>query len=126
MNFEDRVTQVDLGHITSGSVEHYHSPSLGNTAASVEEYRVADVWRINEEELSIGIDYLLPGSIECQHETSFSPYDRPYNEDHSGDVDFKLFMTVVIEEKTGNVISWEMNEIDIEATGDWGFPDYDD
>jgi len=122
----DQVRQVDLDHITAGSAEHYHSPSLCNTAASVEEYRVADVWRMNEKELGIGIDYLLPGSIGCQNETSFSPYDRPYDEDHCGNVDFKLFMTVVIEEKTGIVISWELNEIEIKATGDWGFPDYGD
>lgn len=123
---QDRVRQVDLDRIASGSVEHYHSPSLGNTAASVEEYRVADVWRINEKELGIGIDYLLPGSIDCQQETCFCPHDRPYDEDHRGNVDFKLFMTVVIEEKTGSVVSWELNEIDIKATGDWGFPDDDD
>jgi hypothetical protein len=121
----DQVSVVDLDCIASQSVYNFSDPSLGSVSDSLDRFLVADVWRINEDQLGIGIDYVLQGSIECLQETSYGPYDEPFNQEYSGDVEFKLVMTVIIEEKSGDVISWELNELEVEPTGDWGFPDND-
>ena len=42
--------------------------------------------------------------------------------DYSDDVKFTLLMIVVIKETSGEVVSWELTDIEVKATGDWGIP----
>ena len=117
-----QVAEIDLDRVAHRSIYSFRHPSLGRTSDAIDEFRGADVWQVNETQLGVGIDYWLSGSIECLQCSCYGPCD----EDFRGDVEFTLLMTVIIEQDSGEVVSWELNEIEAKATSDWGFPDYDD
>ena len=55
------VRRIDLDRLTYGSVYEFRNPTLGGTADSTESFRVADVWRINKEQLGIELITASPG-----------------------------------------------------------------
>ena len=122
---EKRLKRMDFDRLTAPCVWHYSCPSLGRIAVHPDQYSVADVWRISATELGIGIDFEIPGSINCQREVPTEPYGEPFDEYFDGKVRFKLSMTLVFDERSKEVGSWEVNDLDVELTGDWGFPELD-
>ena len=119
------VEKIDLDRVTARSVYAFRNPQLDDTADTLDTFQVADVWRVTEDQLGVGIDYHLPGRIGCVQESSIGPYGEPYDEEFVDAVKFVLLMTVVIEETSGEVVSWELNDLEVEVNGDWGFPDLD-
>lgn len=120
------VEKIDLDRLTHRSAYTFRHPHLEDTADTLDTFQVADVWRVTEDQLGIGIDYHLSGQIGCVRESSIGPYDEPYDEEFVDAVEFVLLMTVVIDETSGEVVSWELNDMETKPTGDWGFPDWDD
>jgi hypothetical protein len=121
----EKVKGIDLERLTSYSVYDYHDPSLGRVEAIPEQYNVVDVWRISPTELGVGIDCDVSGTIYCFWDTPTEPYGEPWDEEYEDEVRFTLAMTLVFDEQSSEVESWEVNDFDVELTGDWGFPEND-
>ena len=122
---ERSVKRMDLERVTAQCVWHFSRPSLRRIAVYPDQYNVVDVWRISSNELGIGIDFDVPGSIDCLREVPTEPYGEPFDEDFDGKVSFKLSMTLIFNEQSEVVESWELNDLEVELTGDWGFPEID-
>lgn len=122
---EKSVERLALDRLTSQCAWNYHRPSLGQLSDTPEQYEIVDVWRVNDSDLAIGIDFDVPGSIHCLQEAITGPYEQPWDEDFDGKVSFKLMMTLIFNELTKEVESFELNDLEVALTGDWGFPERD-
>lgn len=121
----DQVKCLDLESVAWQCVWEYRRPSLGRIATGPDTFNVVHVWRISTSELGIAFDFDVPGSIECFREVRMEPYGEPWDEEFNGKVRFKLLMTVVFNEQAKKVESWELNDLEVELSADWGFPDAD-
>ncbi len=122
----DGTSDVDLDSCIEDRVYHYSKPRFRDLASVVNRFDVSNVWRVNEELLGVGIQYYLEGSMKYLQESISGPYDEPDKEEFLGEVEYTLIMTIIIEEDTADVVSWELDEIEVMPIGDWGLSDRDD
>jgi len=115
-----RMRTFDLEGVTWEFANHYHSPMLGSTGETAERFEVVDVWRVDEEEISIEICYSVPGSVTCMREVLADyPEDGYWNTEHEGDVDFQLSINVVVNTEDRDVVSWEIDGIALTPGSHW-------
>ncbi len=119
------VRKLDLDRVARECHDRFDRPSLGYMEDGAFQFEVADVWQIDEDQIGIGIDYYVEGSIACQREVETEPYGEPMDEDFEGRVQFRLLMTVVVSQSDRDVISWELNEVEVELMNGWPLPDYE-
>jgi hypothetical protein len=55
----------------------------------------------------------------CLREITEGPYEEPWDREFDGRVIFRLVMTVIFNDQSKEVDSWELDELEVELTGDW-------
>jgi PIN domain len=118
------VKRYNLDRIARKYSGEFREPSLVQLFDDIHWSRADDVWNVNDEEIAVGISFYVGGEIECVHETSEAPYGMRPEESFVGSVMFTLYMTIILKRESGEFVTWELNDADIEPDA-WRCDDRD-
>lgn len=124
-NLRSRVKYFNSDQLSYTAMIRFRSPHLHSLDWRPMEVKVADVWSIDDEKVAVGVDFTVDGEIECleQNEGYYPEGDEIFSEFYDrafvGDARFKVFMTVILDKKTGETGDCEINEVETELTGRW-------
>jgi hypothetical protein len=112
----------ELGHLTRHLFEKPRLQSL-NVAPTTTE--VGDVFRLDAETLIIDVTYTVDAVIGCNEIEFRGDEDPPFESDFSAPAELRINNTVIVEEATGQVISHEIEYIQVEPGFKWPRDDVD-
>jgi hypothetical protein len=130
--FQDRVryllSRYDFESLTARQTrERFHRPELHHLSKEADSASVTDVWGLEGEQLVIDILFEVTGSIECCHErrgywpSGDEVFEESFDDDFCGDVSFSVYVTFVVDQETGDVVTWEADFLEISLASGWPF-----
>lgn len=119
------VRNCDLDRVARNCLGHFEQPELLDLSDTLDNFEIVDVLNARGGEILIGIDYMVKGLIECYEESYMGPDEPPWKERCEKDVHFTLNMTVMLEHDTGEVITWELHDVEIKPGTMWPYREYD-
>ena len=121
--------EKDIKYLSFGQLGYrggyFHSPHLVSLIWTPRDVTVADVWSIDDDKVAVGIDFTVDGKVECfeELEVCYPKGDEVFSEFHDsvvlGDATFKVFITVILDKKTGETGNCEIDEVETELTTGW-------
>jgi hypothetical protein len=111
------VKRYNLDCIARSCNGEFREPRLVELFDTIHSNDANDVWNVNEKEIAVGICYYVSGEIECIHEICVEPYGRRREEPFVGGVLFTLYMTIILARDSGDIVTWELDDVEIETDG---------
>ena len=119
------VERYRIDRIARNFKGEFRDPRVVQLFDDIHGTQAVDVWNVNDEEIAVGINFYVGGEIECVHTISEEPYGMPHARSFTGSVMFTLYLTIILKRETGDFVTWELNDADIEPDG-WRVDDRHD